>query len=136
MNDKTLREKLLELLGLAMLLMVVLVVLASGANGCGHSPPAWTGGAISCTSQAVQRNWTRAYPEVQTCLSVASVDPIKCLDAVPSLVQVGIDVVACIVRGSGKEASAQFNTNPSDELSGRKAARAELWIREKGFQFQ
>jgi hypothetical protein len=113
-----------------------LLALLAVCPGC-HTPvKTWTGGAITCATDAVRDNWAHAYPEVQTCLISLEVDPIKCLDAVPSLISVGVEVVACIVRGSGQEAADQANRNPDDVASRRKADRANMYLIAKGYTFQ
>lgn len=134
-HDK--RQELLGDILIGLMGVVVLVLSAVAIVSCKPNvPETWTGGAINCTTEAVQNNWSRAYPEVQSCLTVLSEDPISCLDALPAIVKVGIDVVACIVRGTGQEAAAQYRSNPTDGLSARKAERADRYIKTKGFVFQ
>lgn len=96
----------------------------------------WTGQAISCATDAVRHQWGRVYPQVQNCLVSIAEEPGQCLDAIPAALSVGIEVVACIVRGSGDEATAQSRANPRDVVSARKADRAQQYLMSKGFVFQ
>jgi hypothetical protein len=123
------------------LLAVALIgcVLAVLLTSLGCRPPkdgtTWSGKAISCATDSVRHNWGRIYPEVQNCLVSIAVEPVACLDAIPAALQVGIETVACIVRGSGEEAAAQSRANPRDFASARKADRAEQYLQAKGFTF-
>lgn len=123
-------------LGMLAALAGALWMICFFCPGCHAPTKTWTAGAVSCATDAVRNNWGRAYPEVQTCLTSLDSDPIKCLDAIPGLISVGVDVVACIVRGSGQEASMQANRNPDDALSRRKAERANMYLIAHGFEFQ
>jgi hypothetical protein len=116
--------------------VAISVGFAVFCSSCRGPVKTWTGGAISCATDAVRNNWSRAYPEVQTCLISLEVEPIKCLDAIPSVLMIGVDVVACIVRGSGQEAASQANHNPNDIAAARKADRANQYLIAKGFAFQ
>lgn len=129
------RREHLQNLIVALMAVLVLAAALAVAPGC-RKPVTWTGGAITCATDGVRNNWGRIYPEVQNCLVVVSIDPIQCLDAIPTILEVGVDVVACIVRGTGQEAAAQYNRNPDDIVSARKAERANTWIKAKGFEFQ
>lgn len=116
--------------------IVALAAVLGICPGCHGPAKTWTGGVISCATGAVRNNWARAYPEVQSCLISVESEPITCLDAIPALVSVGVDVVACIVRGSGQEAASQANANPNDYAAARKAERANMYLIAKGFAFQ
>jgi hypothetical protein len=116
--------------------VAALAVILTTCPGCRGPVKTWVGGVVSCSTDAVKANWPRAYPEVQRCLVSLEVDPIVCLDAIPTVLSIGIDVVACIVRGSGQEAASQANANPDDIASRRKADRASTYLIAKGFQFQ
>ena len=91
---------------------------------------------IDCTVSTVRESWPNAYPSVMHCLTVVMVSPMNCLDAVATTVQVGIDVVACIVSSAGKEAAFQSTRNADDAVSVRQAERARAWLASKKFQFQ
>lgn len=121
---------------LAAAVALALAAVCMVCPGCRAPVKTWAGGAITCATDAVRDNWARAYPEVQSCLISLEVEPIKCLDAIPSLLSVGVDVVACIVRGSGQEAASQANRNPDDIASRRKADRASQYLIAKGYEFQ
>lgn len=116
--------------------VAALVAILTTCPGCRGPVKTWVGGVVSCSTDAVRANWARAYPEVQNCLISLEVDPIVCLDAIPTVLSIGIDVVACIVRGSGQEAASQANANPDDIASRRKADRANTYLIAKGFVFQ
>lgn len=121
---------------LSLSVLVISVTVAVFATSCRAPVKTWTGGAISCATDAVRNNWSRAYPEVQTCLISLEVEPLACLDAIPTVLMIGVDVVACIVRGSGQEAASQANINPNDIAAARKADRANKYLIAKGFAFQ
>lgn len=117
--------------------LFLVVVLA----GCAHTPegPDAVSGAgprvINCASRAVGENWTRAYPEVMKCLTVVLVNPVECLDAVPTAVKVGIDVVACIVRDTAKTAGMQAENPGADAVTVRKAERSRVYLDLRAFEF-
>jgi hypothetical protein len=117
-------------------LIVALWVVLFACPGCRKPDQTWGGNAISCVGDGIRNNWSKVYPEVQSCLVVLAVDPVQCLDALPGVLSVGIEVVACIVRGTGQEAAMQANANPGDVVSRRKADRANQYLIAKGFAFQ
>jgi hypothetical protein len=105
---------------------VVLGTMACRPTAPGE--PSMPSRAIKCATEAVQREWPHAYPQVQTCLTTITTAPMACLDALPAALQVGIDTVACIVSSVGKEAAAQLGANSKDVVSARKAERASAWL--------
>lgn len=100
------------------------------------SPPEMPSTLIDCGVRAVQSNWPRAFPHVQRCLSVAMSTPMQCLDALPTLLGVGLDVVACVVRASGQEAASQQSDHPEDVLSMRRLERSRAWLESRKIDFK
>lgn len=95
-----------------------------------------TSRVVNCSTEAVRDAWPRAYPEVMHCLTAIMEAPMTCLDAIPTAVQVGIDTVACIVRGAHVEAARQSERSPGDTVSLRKAERSRAWLDSKGLVFE
>lgn len=119
---------------LSVLLSFVLLVLSCRPPKPGETYDKAT--AISCATASVKEAWPRAYPEVMHCLMAIMTNPISCLDAIPAALHVGVDTIACIVRGAEKEAGMQADQNTADVLSVRKAERARAWLDYRGVRFQ
>lgn len=120
------------------LFLFVYGLAIGGLIGCGTAGgvPARPLGAISCTTEAIGRDWPKAYADVQTCLSAVMDSPMTCLDDIPRLLHVGIDVVACIVRSSGSEAASQQQLNPDDIVSLRRVERSRAWLEARRLVFE
>lgn len=118
-------------------LFVFGVVLGAAVfgNGC-RSPGPGQPSVVNCTTQAVQQNWARVFPAVQTCLSAIMASPLTCLDALPSTLEVAIDSIACVVEASGREAASQQEANPSDVVSARRFERAKAWLETRQIEFR
>lgn len=124
-------------LGSAALVLVALALalLVFYAAGCASTPEITRGKVVNCTSQAVGQNWTKAYPEVMRCLTALIDSPVVCLDAIPTVAKVGIDVVACIVRDVGKSAGMAARVSEADAVTVRKAERAHDYLERRAFAF-
>lgn len=121
----------------AIRLFVFGVVLGAAVFGSGCRPgEPGQPSVVDCTTQAVQQNWARVFPAVQTCLAGIQASPMSCLDAIPTVLEVGIDTVACVVRSSGQEAASQAEANPSDVVSTRRLERARAWLETRRIEFR
>lgn len=133
------RIRWLEVL-LGVIALALAVSLLFRLMGCATTtdPDAVSGAGarvVNCATKAVGENWTRAYPEVMKCLTVVMVAPIQCLDAVPAVVKVTVDVVACIVRDTAKSAGMAAKSPDADAVTVRKAERAAAYLETRGFEF-
>lgn len=111
---------------------IVVLILGCKPNQTGDG---YTRGAvINCAAASVRENWPQAYPAVMNCLVAILVAPMVCLDAIPVATAVGIDTVACIVRGV--HVAASMGDAPTDAVSVRKAERSREWLERTGFRFE
>lgn len=124
----------LILLGLAILAASAMVpgCKTTGAGDGGATAPT----VISCSSAAVREHWPRVYPAVMHCLVSVTSAPIACLDSLPDVLRVGLDVVACAVRGVDREAAMQGTEAANDAISVRKVERARAWLDHRGLRFE
>ena len=134
------REKLREFRGdLTVLAICAAMAVASVlASGCRPPPPGEPTGSlvVRCASEAVQENWPRALPAVNSCL-VRTDDWRACLAGlIDPAVGITADVIACVVRHSGAEYHAAAQANTNDARSARAAEHARMWLGEKGYVFQ
>lgn len=127
---------LLTAVTIALLVLCAFLMVINFA-GCATKPEVTARKAVNCAARSVGSSWTRAYPEVMRCLTVVMVDPVECLDAVPAMVKVGVDTVACIVRDTAKVASmrVQGYGDDADAVTVRKAERSREYLTRQGFTF-
>jgi hypothetical protein len=114
----------------------VVIGAAMFGGGCPRPTPQMLHKAINCTAESVLKHWPEAYPRVQTCLSAIMISPAECLDALPQVLGVGLDVVACVARTSGMEAASQQEANPGDVVSARRYERARAWLESRHIEFE
>lgn len=119
--------------------MKLVLVLLLFAVSC-RVPPRHTtvGAVIRCSADAVQSNWPRILPAVNTCLGDETVSDVTgCLLAlVNPATGITEDVVACLVRERGSDAFAAAQANPRDARSSRAATRAHGFILAREYRFE
>lgn len=110
--------------------IVVLFLAFAECTHTGSPPPAWTGQVIDCGGEVVRKCGPQLLGPVNTCLARTS-DWTACLLALIPGVECGAETtLACVVRHTGRTAASG-----TDVLSGREAANAEAFIRERGYTF-
>lgn len=117
-------------------LMWLVVFLALDSIACRVPPPGTLAGrVISCTTEAVRTQWPTVVAPVNDCLALPDGSDWRgCLDVIVRTTKVGIDVVACVVKGQGERFAAAAATNPDDVRSSRAAGRARAYT--EGVKFE
>jgi len=120
--------------------MVHAIAAVALVSSCKLFSPGSTGAkVVSCASEAVERNWHRALPSVNTCLTV-DVDEGGWRGCLFGLINpaAGIteSVIACVLRDQGEKMAQQAEVNAADVRSKRGAERAQTFIAEQRYKFE
>jgi hypothetical protein len=125
----------------AIALVALLTVSGVGCSSC--QQPGGGGGIgnklISCTTEAVSRNWPTVLPGVNTCLTDTGPDSSvsSCLlGLINPAINVTEDVIACVLRDQGRKFGEMAARNENDLRSARAAHRANAFMVEREYRFQ
>lgn len=126
----------LAVLAIGIIFMFLPVMLLHGCRDV-SKPDTTVGKLVHCGTAAVQENWPRILPSVNSCLTdqtERSYEPclISLINPVAGITE---DVLACVLRDQGGKFAASAETNPGDTRSMRASVRAQAFINRYRYQF-
>ena len=117
--------------------IVALLVTLLASAGCPGGCQVPTGGqAIQCGSEAIEKNWHKALPKVNACLTMATGWEGCLIGLIEPAVGITEDVIACLVKDQGAKFADTASANPSDATSKDGAAHAAEFLQKRGYKFE
>jgi len=135
-NEEARRKERNRIAAVFSIAFVGLLAIIVAMAGCRVPPTGVVSKVIDCSTETVQKNWPTAIGPVNDCLTRdEGEDWTRCLDLVPAAVNVGVDVLACVLREQRATFADSARANPFDDRSKRAAKRADAYMDAKGWTY-
>jgi hypothetical protein len=117
-------------------ILAVLLGLSAVAGCPQPMPGPGHPGIIDCSTQAVRDFGIPLIPKINDCLVGVGGWTGCLIGLINPAVGITEDVIACVVKSSGKQFGEAADANKADTVSSAAASHAKMFLSEKGYTFK